>query len=232
MNLNDVEQFLKLSYEDFKLSKPEKQSLHQVLDSIKDDPTNLNFVRNRAFDLVAENYRSGESQYLESLKWLEQIVKTIDQVQAQAIKVDNTAYFSPGTECVKKIIALINHAKQAIDVCVFTISDDNITKALKAAHDKKIKLRIVSDNDKANDLGSDIYSMANYGIPIRLDRSANHMHHKFAIFDNQRIVNGSFNWTRSATKYNEENILVSNDCKLVNQFSNCFEKLWRDSQAI
>jgi len=232
MNQAEIEHLLTASYEDFKLSRPEKQSLFQALEDIKEDPTELNFVRNRAFDLVANNYRSDESQYLLSLKWLEQVVRTIDQVQSGVSQVRNTAYFSPGKECIKKIIALIEHAKANIDVCVFTISDDNISRALKSAHDRNIKVQIISDNDKANDLGSDIYSMAKYGIPVRLDRSENHMHHKFAIFDNQQIVNGSFNWTRSATKYNEENILVSNDGNLVKQFAQRFEQLWGACKAL
>ena len=101
-----------------------------------------------------------------------------------------------------------------------------------AAHKRKVKVRIVSDNDKADDRGSDIYHMAKKGIPIRVDRSANHMHHKYAIFDGKRLVNGSFNWTRSATKYNQENIVVSNDGKLIKDFGVTFEKLWEHCAGI
>jgi mitochondrial cardiolipin hydrolase len=51
------------------------------------------------------------------------------------------------------------------------------------------------------------------------------MHHKFAIFDQKILVNGSFNWTHSATQVNEENILVTSDAGLVTEFSQQFEKL-------
>ena len=53
------------------------------------------------------------------------------------------------------------------------------------------------------------------------------MHHKFAIADGMFLVTGSYNWTRSAAKYNEENIVVLDNQGLVKAFQEEFEKLWR-----
>jgi len=226
MHLTDIEQVIKLSFEDFMLSKAEKNSFKKLFDSIKQEPDKLNFIRNKAFEIVRDDFYSEEPKHTESLKWLEEIIKLIDQVQSQEITIRNDVYFSPGSEPVKKIRSLIKHAKRSIEVCVFTISDDNITQSLLDAHQRGISIRIVSDNDKADDLGSDIYRMNKKGIPIKVDRSANHMHHKFAIVDNKHLISGSFNWTRSATHHNQENIIVSNDKDLIAQFSEQFELLW------
>jgi phosphatidylserine/phosphatidylglycerophosphate/cardiolipin synthase-like enzyme len=54
-----------------------------------------------------------------------------------------------------------------------------------------------------------------------------HMHHKFALFDGKRLMSGSFNWTRSASEQNEENLIVTPDQTLVAAFSARFEMLWR-----
>ena len=102
MDLKDIEQVLDVSYQDFKLSKTEKHAFHQLFESIQSDPDKLNFVRNRAFDMVADNYRYKQDNYIESLKWLEELIKTIDLVQNKAEITNNQAYFSPGTACVKK----------------------------------------------------------------------------------------------------------------------------------
>jgi phosphatidylserine/phosphatidylglycerophosphate/cardiolipin synthase-like enzyme len=40
-------------------------------------------------------------------------------------------------------------------------------------------------------------------------------HHKFALFDNARLLTGSYNWTRSAPEHNHENFVVTNSRKLV-----------------
>ena len=53
------------------------------------------------------------------------------------------------------------------------------------------------------------------------------MHHKFAISDNKLLLNGSYNWTKSASTENNENIAVTNDINLVKSFQKEFERLWK-----
>jgi len=96
-----------------------------------------------------------------------------------------------------------------------------------AAHQRSIKVRIVSDNDKSGDKGSDIYRLAQAGVPIRLDRSSYHMHHKYALIDDNYLITGSFNWTRSASDKNQENIILLDDESLVSEFSEQFDSLWQ-----
>jgi cardiolipin hydrolase len=62
---------------------------------------------------------------------------------------------------------------------------------------------------------------------VRTDTSEHHMHHKFALFDGAFLVTGSYNWTLSAASFNEENIIVSNDRRLIQAFSETFAKLWQ-----
>jgi cardiolipin hydrolase len=109
---------------------------------------------------------------------------------------------------------------------VFTITDDRIASAILDAHRRGVAVRVVSDNDKAGDQGSDIERLLAAGIPVRLDRTEYHMHHKFAVFDNERLLTGSFNWTRGATDFNEENLIVTDDPRVVRPFAARFEKLW------
>ena len=59
-----------------------------------------------------------------------------------------------------------------------------------------------------------------------MDRTEAHMHHKFAIFDGTWLLSGSYNWTRSASEANEENLIQSKDMPLLAQFSRRFELLW------
>lgn len=134
--------------------------------------------------------------------------------------------FSPGDDCLNHIIELINNAKTHLDICVFTISDDRISRALLRAKHFGVELKIITDNDKLLDTGSDIKSLSNEGIPVKVDNTPNHMHHKFMIVDREIILTGSYNWTRSAAMYNQENVLSTNDKILVNKFSEEFNKLW------
>lgn len=141
------------------------------------------------------------------------------------------AYFSPGEDCVNAIVQALQNAKKSIDICVFTISDDKISREIIACHRKNIKVRIITDNEKLHDLGSDIAQMAKAGITIRIDNTTAHMHHKFMIADGTTLVNGSYNWTKSAATANEENIIVSDEKDLIAAFTKQFEKMWKGMEA-
>ena len=52
------------------------------------------------------------------------------------------------------------------------------------------------------------------------------MHHKFAIVDGTMLINGSFNWTRQAITGNKENLLLTNEPSLVNDYQTEFSNLW------
>lgn len=138
----------------------------------------------------------------------------------------SAAYFSPGDACLEAIIQCFREAERTADVCVFTITDDRIRQSMESAHRRGVRVRVVSDNDKALDEGSDIEALGRAGIACRLDRTEAHMHHKFAVFDGARLLNGSYNWTRSAARYNQENIVATDDPALVRAFGDEFERLW------
>ena len=75
------------------------------------------------------------------------------------------------------------------------------------------------------DLGSDVMRLSDAGIEVRFDVDPNHMHHKFALFDRRLLVTGSYNWTRGAAEGNYENIVVTDDPRLVKQFGKEFDRL-------
>ncbi len=91
-------------------------------------------------------------------------------------------------------------------------------------------MRVITDDDKAADGGSDVRRLAQAGIAVRDDRSAAHMHHKFALVDGAALLTGSYNWTRSAARENEENFVITGDRRFVGAFARQFEKLWEALQ--
>jgi phosphatidylserine/phosphatidylglycerophosphate/cardiolipin synthase-like enzyme len=136
------------------------------------------------------------------------------------------AYFSPGEACLSAILGELGRARRAADICVFTITDDRIARAILEAHARRVRVRIITDNDKQYDGGSDIGRLRGAGIALKVDETEHHMHHKFVIVDGATLLNGSYNWTRSASAFNEENLIVSSEAGLVAAFSGRFAELW------
>lgn len=157
------------------------------------------------------------------------IVKTFDYLdQIYNSICDDIVCFSPGNSCRDLIIEQIKSSTTLIDICVFTISDDLITDALIEVKELyNVDVRIITDDEKSYDKGSDIKFLESKGFDIRYDDVRHHMHHKFAIFDSNRVLTGSYNWTRSAASYNQENILLTAKPKVVEAYKKEFNKLWK-----
>ncbi len=144
----------------------------------------------------------------------------------------NNVYFSPGTDCLHAICEQMNFAMRSIDICVFTISDNRIAGAIRDAHNRGIKVRIISDDEKRFDRGSDIAYLERMGLDIKIDNSPHHMHHKFAVIDRVISITGSYNWTRSAEKYNNENVLITDNQEIAEQYQQEFDRLWSKMKVI
>ena len=142
----------------------------------------------------------------------------------------NQAYFSPGPNCRIAIEQAMETALSELLICVFTISDDRLSDAIMAAHRSGLTVRVISDNDKMHDRGSDVERLSQAGVDVRIDRSPEHMHHKFMVIDGRTVMTGSYNWTRSAETRNEENIIAVDDPQLATRFSEEFERIWKLSE--
>lgn len=224
MDLDALDRTLRDSAQDFTLDNNEKFELRQIGQQL--DAGRIRFLRNRAFDIARDAMRAEPAAAMDVLRWLEQVVKTLDVAGERATTV-SSAYFSPGDTCLRRLRELMRACRQTLDVCVFTIADDRLSETILECHARGVVVRVVSDNDKRHDAGSDIDQLIARGVPVRLDDSPYHMHHKFALFDGRLLANGSFNWTRSATVNNDENLVVSDDANLMRVFGQQFETLWQ-----
>lgn len=135
-------------------------------------------------------------------------------------------YFSPGEDCLNAIISKLKQAKKEVKVCVFTISDNRIGSVLRDLHFDGIDVKIITDNDKRFDRGSDIHYLAEKGLNIKIDKTKAHMHNKFAVIDDEITITGSYNWTKSAEEVNYENIIVTDQRDITKSFIKEFDKLW------
>ncbi len=214
------------SLEDNLLSRKESRDLNTLFDSVNPSRHEKHILRSKLFDRAKEAIKNGDSEIV--LNWLEKSVKLlIEDRNSEASSVQNEICFSPGTSCQSAIIRLIRSAKREINICVFTISDDTISNEIISAHKRGVTIKIISDDDKQYDRGSDIEKLSTHGISVRVDKTSNHMHNKFMTVDGVSSLTGSYNWTRSAAKYNQENIVVSNDQHVVKAFNGEFSRLWK-----
>ena len=225
MNAAELDALLRQFLVDGKLSKAERTALTAWVQSNVGTDQHRAVARSRVFD-AARNAVT-DPQATQILAFLEDALKVIVPPHpGGAAEPTSEVAFSPGDVCLGMIVNRLSTCRTSADLCVFTITDDRIASAILAAHRRGVRVRIITDNDKAEDLGSDIPKFLAAGIPLLVDRTPFHMHHKFAIFDGVRLLNGSYNWTRGAAEQNLENVIDTADAKLLAAFQREFDAIW------
>jgi phosphatidylserine/phosphatidylglycerophosphate/cardiolipin synthase-like enzyme len=220
---------LEKTLEDEKLSSSERQALRgRIREAALDDRARA-LIRSAAFELARSRLPAADAGVL---GWLEEVSKLLLPFTGEHGEPFVEAHFSPGEACARRIVGLLDGARKSADVCVFTITDDRIADALLAAHRRGVAVRVVTDDDKSGDVGSDALRLAKGGIAVKMDDSPFHMHHKFAIFDGDVLLTGSYNWTRGAAANNQENLILSNDRRLLTAFHGEFDRLWAKFQSL
>lgn len=236
MNAADAERFLSATLADGQLTGGEKHDLAAWLAEHAPTDQLRGVARHAAFDLARKS-APGAARVLD---WLEAVMRAVAPVQAAPVAhapgspATATVAFSPGEACLNLIVRRLAAARKSLDLCVFTITDDRISRAILDAHRRKVVVRIITDNEKQHDAGSDVQKFRDAGIAVKTDDMHGpadtglngHMHHKFAIFDSARLVNGSYNWTRGAADLNFENVIDTADAGLLAAFAAEFDRLW------
>ncbi len=221
----EIDAWLARSLDDRRFSRGERQALGEFVANLGSS-IDREALRRRAFEIARSAL--GQPDDLPVLDWLEEIIRTIREVGKTSDRpVVAEAYFSPGDDCPRAIGRLLANASRTADICVFTITDDRLADAILDSHRRGVAVRIITDDAKAEDLGSDVRRFEEAGIPTRVDRSPFHMHHKFAIVDGTTLLTGSYNWTRGAARDNEENLIVTTDPRFLTPFEETFERLWK-----
>ena len=225
MDTKEIDRLLAETLEDYRLSRGERAALRQVFAETQLDDRQRAFVRHRVFAQAQEAIAGRTEQQI--LAWVENTLKAL---QASAGDRGSRAdvYFSPGEDCLNALIRALDEVTKTVDICVFTITDNRVSRRILAAHSRGVTVRIITDDDKSEDRGSDVDDLARQGIAVRCDNSPHHMHHKFAVFDRTTVATGSYNWTRSAAEHNRENLLISDDARIVAPYLRAFDELWAE----
>lgn len=224
MKKSDIDELLLQTLSDLRLSRSEKKGLRMVLEDLDLKEGDYGALRKSAFKIARDAV--GDSNSRQVLEWLEEVMKVLVPRREENEKPPEV-FFSPGDSCREKILSLFHAARQSADICVFTITDNNITREILASHSRGLKIRVITDDETSLHRGSDTHLLKEAGIPILFDDDQQHMHNKFAVFDGRIACTGSYNWTRTAATHNMENILVIYDPAICADFATEFELLWK-----
>ena len=138
--------------------------------------------------------------------------------------------FSPEDKPTTHLISQINKAKEKIYAAVYMLTDKSIALSLIEAKKRNVDVQVITDYSSVSSQYGKIALLKQNGIKtfvyylpsLNSRRRAPLMHNKFAIIDNI-IWTGSFNWTVSANRCNEENVIYTDSKKVYKKYLDRFE---------
>jgi competence ComEA-like helix-hairpin-helix protein len=141
-------------------------------------------------------------------------------------------YFSLYDDPESIIIKNIDNAEEFINIAMYTFTDREIAQAILRAKDRGVDIKIYLDRSQVNAKYSKSRYFINNGMEgIRISSNNYIMHNKFAVIDNEIVITGSYNWTASAGKRNDENLLVIDDKNIIKKYQNQFNNLWSNKYS-
>ena len=157
--------------------------------------------------------------------------------QVENIAANARALFAPDDNIRKELIQLIDAEKESITLAVFILTDHEIADALVRAQKRGVDIELVTDSSCLRDGHNKIGKLCQAGCAVYVynpgydkQDQTSLMHHKFAVFKNNRAGNqivwtGSFNFTKSGSTKNQENAVVLEDKQVAGLFEKNFGKL-------
>ena len=136
------------------------------------------------------------------------------------------AYFN---QIQKKILEEINNSNKDIIIAVAWFTQLDLFNAIIGALDRGVNVSLILIKDIINcgDYGLDFSLYLQKGGKLCFVNKRNIlMHNKFCIFDGSILITGSYNWTYSAEIRNAENIIITDEGNVCQDYSKYFANLW------
>ena len=176
---------------------------------------------------LAENFRTEfDEMFVQDLFGNDTVENTpYPSITVNGIQVET--YFSPDDHTADRIVALIRDAQDEIKFLAYSFTSDEIAAAMLERAAQGIPVRgIFEESQYYSNIGTEFDNLTAAGLDVRLDGNQRNMHHKVIIIDAKTVILGSYNFSRSAEEYNDENTLIIHDSQLAALFLDEFERVY------
>ena len=122
-----------------------------------------------------------------------------------------TACFTPGQDCTSFIVRQIDTAQSELLVQGYGFTNPAIIQAVGRAKERGVDVKVILDRINEQRRYTGATYLRNHGIDPLIDDQVAIAHNKVLVIDAQRVITGSFNFTKAAQQRNAENVLLIKD---------------------
>ncbi len=189
-----------------------------------------NLVRVRSSRLAEDYTREFEEMFTDDLFGPDTRADTpYPSLTVEGVRLE--VFFSPDDGTAQRLVELIKGAQQSVYFLAYSLTSDDIAGALLDRHQAGVVVAGVFDESQVfSNTGGEWERLKEAGLDVRVDGNPRNMHHKVLLIDGQIVVTGSYNFSASAERRNDENTLIIYDSRVASQFMVEFERVFAAGQ--
>jgi phosphatidylserine/phosphatidylglycerophosphate/cardiolipin synthase-like enzyme len=134
-------------------------------------------------------------------------------------------WFAPEDGAMNRMIEAVRSAKKSIKFIAFAYTSETLFQAMLERMQDGVEVSGIFESRHAGWKDTKIGPLNAAGATVRFDSNPDALHHKVIIIDDKLVVTGSFNFSDSADKSNDENMLVIDGRAVAQTFVREFERL-------
>jgi phosphatidylserine/phosphatidylglycerophosphate/cardiolipin synthase-like enzyme len=134
-------------------------------------------------------------------------------------------YFSPQDRSAAQVIRWVGTARQQLHFLAFSFTHDGIGDAVLDRYRNGVTVGGVFEDANTRDTFSEYGKLRSAGVDVLLDRNPWNLHHKVIVLDRTVAIFGSFNFSASADRDNDENLLIVDDPGLAEAFEREYARI-------
>jgi phosphatidylserine/phosphatidylglycerophosphate/cardiolipin synthase-like enzyme len=163
---------------------------------------------------------------LASLSWWQSVQAEPQPAEILAI------YFTPPAGAASGLIKQIDGAKKSIKVMAYGFTATNLAEALVRAKRRGVDVGLIQDEKSAQNNRETLPILLAAGIDVRSDGKHAIQHNKVMLIDDDIVITGSYNFTKSAEKRNAENIMIVRSSYAAKRYADNWKAHWEHSEKV
>jgi phosphatidylserine/phosphatidylglycerophosphate/cardiolipin synthase-like enzyme len=146
----------------------------------------------------------------------------------RSVLVEN--YFSPDDGVAEEIIAEIRAAEERIRFLAFVFTSEAIVDAMVERSQAGVVVQGVIEERNTDQPNSQYKRLRTAFHDVLTDGNPYTMHHKVIVIDDETVITGSYNFTHSAERTNDENVLIIHDPEVAGLFVEEFGRVYEEAR--
>lgn len=145
------------------------------------------------------------------------------------VTIDGTrldVYFSPDDGVLNALGLLLSHAEESIYFLAFSFTSNELGAVVRQKKEAGLDVKGVMDEEQvSSNAGTEFDPFRQHGVDVLIDGNSGQMHHKVFIIDKKIVAFGSYNFSQSAEKNNDENFIIIYNPQIAEQFVQEFQRI-------